>query len=104
MSSSEVAAILATAKPGQHRVDKSLYLQVREHGSRSWLFRYKRNGRSHWLGLGPLDLVSAATAKKEAMRLRLVLLDGGDPVQAREAERERRLAARRRGGTGGHLG
>jgi hypothetical protein len=56
---------------GFHRCAKSLYLQIRPHGSRSWLFRYSRNDRAHWLGLGPAELVTQAVARKAVLALRL---------------------------------
>ena len=41
------------AQPGVHLDEKGLYLQVIGEGSRSWLFRFERNGRERWMGLGP---------------------------------------------------
>jgi hypothetical protein len=35
---------------GLHGDGGELYLQVTEHGSRSWVFRYKRGGRSRMMG------------------------------------------------------
>ena len=31
-----------------------LHLQVKSLNAASWLFRYERNGRDRWMGLGPL--------------------------------------------------
>jgi hypothetical protein len=70
---------------GFHRCAKSLYLQIRPHGSRSWLFRYSRNGRTHWLGLGPTELVTLATAQKMVLALRLAVLDGRDVLAEKRA-------------------
>ena len=64
------AQVEALEKPGFHRVARSLYLQIREHGSRSWLFRYERGGRRHWLGLGAADVVTLAKAKAKALAFR----------------------------------
>jgi integrase len=72
---------------GQHRVSPSLYLQITPSGTRSWLFRYQRNGKPRWLGLGPVDLVSLAEARAKALACRRRLYEGGDPLEERRAER-----------------
>jgi hypothetical protein len=45
----------ALTKEGVHWVAPSLYMQVRDHGTRSWLFRYSRNGTNQWMGLGSTE-------------------------------------------------
>jgi Arm DNA-binding domain len=72
----------------------NLYLQatVAKDGSinRSWVFRYQFDGERHDLGLGPLFSRGLAEAREEARQLRLQLLAGTDPLQARrQVERER---------------
>jgi hypothetical protein len=62
-----------------------LYLRVTPTGTRSWLFRYKRLGRAHWVGLGPCDLVSLSEARGKAIAFRRLLLDGKDPLEQRRA-------------------
>ena len=85
LTAAEVAAI---TRPGMTRVDRNLYLQHRpEQGARSWLFRYSLAGKAHWLGLGPVDLVSLADAKAETLRLRRALMIGEDPAVVRAADR-----------------
>lgn len=81
------AQVEAITRPGTWRVDAQLYLQVRDHGTRSWLFRYQRGGRPRWMGLGPVELVPIAEARKKALECRVQLLNGVDPFEAREAER-----------------
>jgi integrase len=71
----------------------NLYLQITPAGSRSWVFIYMRNGRTRYMGLGPLHTVTLAEARERARRARLQLLDGSDPLAAREAERAQRAAA-----------
>jgi hypothetical protein len=66
-------------------------LQVARGGSKSWILRYKVNGRSRHLGLGPLHSVSLAQARQRAAEARRLLLDGRDPI---EAKRSARIAAR----------
>ena len=60
--------------------------------SRSWIFRYERDGKRHDLGLGPLDTLSLAEARIRARDLRIQLLDGVDPRGVREQRRAERLA------------
>jgi integrase len=60
--------------------------------SRSWIFRYERDGKRHDLGLGPLDTLSLAEARIRARDLRIRLLDGADPKGVREQRRAERLA------------
>jgi integrase len=60
--------------------------------SRSWVFRYERDGKRHDLGLGPLDTLSLAEARVRARDLRIQLLDGVDPKGVREQRRAERLA------------
>ena len=62
-----------------------LHLQVKSLNAASWLFRYERNGRDRWMGLGPLHTVSLAEARARAKQARLGLLDGIDPIEARRA-------------------
>jgi integrase len=64
-----------------------LYLQISKSGSKSWIARYKRDGKSHHLGLGPLSLVSLSEARQKAIEARRLLLEGKDPIKARRASR-----------------
>jgi hypothetical protein len=68
-----------------------LYLQVAENGSRSWLFRYARHGRTRHIGLGPTHAMSVAEAREKARDCRAHLNDGLDPLEQKKA---RRAAAR----------
>jgi integrase len=71
-----------------------LYLQVAIGGSKSWVFRYKQNGKARDMGLGPLHTVSLAEAREAATAKRKLRLDGIDPIAARqEARAEIRLKA-----------
>jgi integrase len=83
--SAEVAAL---TRDGTWRVDRGLYLQIRNDGSkRSWLFRYRRLGRTRWMGLGSaldVKLVEARGAADDARRL---LRHNIDPIEHRRAER-----------------
>lgn len=81
--------------PGLHHDGGGLYLQVTASRrqstdsanahARSWLFRFKRNGRERWMGLGSADLVPITDARRRAHDARRLLLDGIDPIEHRDA-------------------
>jgi integrase len=68
-----------------------LFLQVGSTGGKSWIFRWKEDGRHRNMGLGPLDTVSLAEARQKALECRKARLDGRDPIAER---REKRMAQR----------
>jgi integrase len=76
----------------------NLYLQatLAKDGSinRSWVFRYQLDAERHDLGLGPLHTVGLAEAREQARQLRLQLLAGSDPLQARREVERARLKAK----------
>ena len=84
-------AVETIKKPGLHADGAGLYLHVSKSGSRSWIFRWKRDGRLRDMGLGPLNTISLAEARDRALACRKLTLDGGDPIEER---RGRRQAAR----------
>src|SRR5262249_60232219 len=75
------------AKPGYHADGGGLYLQKREGGSGSWIFRYMRGGKETWLGLGSVDTVLVVEAREQARQMRLLLLAGKDPAIERREQR-----------------
>src|SRR5436309_10568703 len=80
------AVDLPRVKPGMYHDGGGLWLQVRA-GSRSWLFRYSRDKKAKVMGLGPLHTIGLADAREKAREARRLLLDGVDPIEAREAHR-----------------
>jgi integrase len=80
-------------KPGRYAVGFGAYLQVTGKRGRSWVFRYERDGRARHVGLGPVALVSLAEARAKALDYRKQLLDGGDPLAAKQQARHGRLLA-----------
>ncbi len=79
---------------GMHWISDNLYLQIREQGTRSWLFRYWVDGKPKVIGLGATRDVTLAEARDRADRLRIEIRDGGDPAGQRKAAREERKAER----------
>ncbi|WP_233829223.1 tyrosine-type recombinase/integrase [Paraburkholderia sp. ZP32-5] len=74
-------------KPGFHGDGGGLYLQITQGGVKSWLFRYMKNGKARGMGLGPLHTVSLADARVLALAARKQLLEGVDPLDAKEQQR-----------------
>ena len=68
-----------------------LFLQVSEGGAKSWIFRFKKDGRLRVMGLGPVHTISLAEARERARECRKLRLDGVDPIEER---RGRQVAAR----------
>jgi Arm DNA-binding domain len=62
------------------------------HVRRSWTFRYELNGKRREMGLGPVHTLGLSEARGKARGLRQQLLDGIDPLEAREAAHRARLA------------
>lgn len=81
-----VRAIQAAKRPGRMADGGGLYLLVAPGGSKSWMLRTVVMGTRRDIGLGSIDLVSLAEAREEAVRLRKIARDGGDPL----GERRRR--------------
>ena len=83
-------------KPGRYAVGDGAYLQIATGGTKSWLFRYKRDGKARHMGLGPYSLLTLAEAREKARQARRALLEGIDPLEAKAARRARaRLDAAR---------
>jgi integrase len=94
-------ADLRRSKKGKYPDGDGLYLQVTpskggKFVNRSWLFRRVVNGRERWMGLGSLNTVSLVEARERARQCRLMVLDGIDPIEAREQRRAQEAAASKR--------
>ena len=73
---------------GYHAAGGSLYVQVTDSGSRSWILRTLVHGKRREMGLGSYPDVSLAEAREKASELRKIARSGGDPF----AERHRSKA------------
>jgi integrase len=71
-----------------------LYLQISATGSKSWVYRYTRNGKQRWHGLGRVSTLNGLKeARKSAERCRTFLRDGHDPIDIKQnRKKERHLA------------
>lgn len=79
---------------GMHWVSDNLYLQIREPGTRSWLFRYWVDGKPKVIGLGAAKDVTLAKARDQAERLRIQIRDGADPAADRIAAKVQKKVER----------
>jgi integrase len=89
LSAKGIAALKA---PGRYPDGGGLYLQVSPSGTKSWLFRFERDGRERMFGLGSFRTFSLQEAREGARKARQQVQYGTDPI---EAKRQRREDARR---------
>ena len=86
--------------PAMLRDGGNLFVQIkaglRSGVSRSFIFRYQRDGRDRHMGLGAYPKVSLAAARAEAAKARDLLAGGIDPLDQRHTGKAaKRLAAAR---------
>ena len=77
--------------PGHYADGGGLYMQIADSGARSWVFRFKLDGRVREMGLGPLSRVSLGEARKLATGYRDMVRDLIDPILARREQQRRQL-------------
>lgn len=73
-------------KPGLYGDGGGLTLQITPAGAKSWLHRYMIGGKPYAMGLGPTHTVSLAEARQKALEGRRLLLDGVNPLLARNRQ------------------
>jgi integrase len=85
------ALALERAKAGRHNDGGGLYFECSGNPGRKpqgcWVFRYERDGRDRYMGLGRIGDVSLAHAREKAADTRRRLSDGIDPIAERDARR-----------------
>ena len=79
--------VARATKPGWYPDGGGLYLQVGPQGSRSWIYSFTLNGRQREMGLGSLNAVSLADARRKAEDCRRLRSDGIDPIEVRKGKR-----------------
>jgi integrase len=74
-------------RPGRYRdaLVRGLLLVVVSPTNASWQLRYQQADKERWLGLGPVNLIGIKAARERAKKARLQLLDGIDPIAAKQA-------------------
>lgn len=65
---------------GTYSDGNRLYLMVRSANAKSWMFRYRKNGKTHHLGLGSAKYVSLEEAREKALELCKKITKGIDPL------------------------
>lgn len=95
LTSKTVESLAKTSTPGKTNDGDGLYFQISKGGASSWIFRYKLDGRSREMGLGPFPTVTLSEARQFAADQRKVLNTGTDPLAARDAQREAKREAER---------
>jgi integrase len=87
---STVAQVAAMSKPGLYRVTdaEGLYLQIGPSGGKSFCYRYRAaTGKRRLKGLGSVDRITLADARKAATAAAALRNTGVDPIDAARAER-----------------
>ena len=69
---------------------QGLHLYVKPTGRKSWVFRYTKSGKRRDLGLGPYPVITLSEARERALELRRTILQGTDPLTARQQEKDGR--------------
>jgi integrase len=80
-----IKTLIASGTPGRYSDRRGLYLNINEGNGRSWLLRYQRAGREHWMGLGSFYEFDLEAARERARLAKVKLRDGIDPLQAKRA-------------------
>jgi integrase len=76
--------VAKVSQPGYFADGAGLYLQVSPTLTKSWIFRYTRNGKSREMGVGSLRDVSLAEARVRAEEARKQLSHDIDPISVRD--------------------
>ena len=84
-------AVSRASKRGYYADGGGLYLQVGPTGAKSWVFRFRESGKLREAGLGATHTFSLAEAREKALQYRKARHDGIDPIEARKAERSKKL-------------
>ena len=75
--------VAVASRDGTYSDGDGLYLQVKG-GGKSWIFRYQVRGRRREMGLGPASVVSLVAARARAKECREMIVNGVDPIAARQ--------------------
>ena len=84
------AAVPKIDRAGLFADGGGLYLHVgprasNGHRARSWIHRVTIAGKRHDIGMGAFPVVSLAEARRRVLKQRLAILDGEDPLAAKQA-------------------
>ncbi len=82
-------------EPGTYEDGDGLRLIVKASGRKSWVLRFQLAGRRREMGLGAYPELSLKSARLESSTKRRQLIDGIDPLAARDTERSALREAQR---------
>lgn len=89
LTAKTVEKLIKSGEAGLTSDGEGLYLKVTAGGSgASWVFRYKIDGKSRYMGLGKYPETSLSEAREKAHEARKLSKSGVDPLTARDNERE----------------
>ena len=71
---------------GKYYGQYGLFLHVRRSGAKKWLQRYTFKGRRREIGLGSAQIVSVATARKNAYQNLVLVSEGIDPIEDKKQD------------------
>ncbi|EIU5573144.1 TPA: tyrosine-type recombinase/integrase [Pseudomonas aeruginosa] len=80
------------ATPGTYEDGEGLRLVVKPNAKKYWVLRFQLDGKRREMGLGSFPDVGLKEVRLEASAKRRMLMDGIDPLAARDAEREAQRA------------
>src|SRR6516164_4027287 len=84
LTASKIASLIRTKHTGRVNDGGNLYLDLQD-GTGYWLFRYKRFGKQHYMGIGPARSVTLDDARNAALTARKDLHAERDPIATRKA-------------------
>jgi len=67
------------SKPGKYSDGHGLYLNIRNGGTKSWIYRYQLNGKRKEVGLGAIRVISLKEAREQAADATKLRNKGIDP-------------------------
>ena len=76
--------IRSLSKKGMHADGDRLYLQVSSRHGKSWLFRWKIEGKTRYSGLGSYPAVTLKAARAAAVKCNQLLAEGLDPIEEKK--------------------
>jgi len=90
LSKLTVKSVANLKRPGRHSDGYGLYLIVTPARTKNYAFLYRREGRSHEMGLGSVITTTLAQARQKAAECRALLAQDLDPLNVRKSGSERR--------------
>src|SRR5262249_52774369 len=78
-------ALTALTSPGRYAVGHGAYLQISQWNTKSWIFRYVRNGKARPVGMCSGAYVTWSGARGREIQYRRMWARGEDPLEPKGA-------------------